>query len=227
LTIKICISILPKTTTEALSLIERAENCQPDFIEVRLDYLKDYIGLADIANHGKAALIATNRSSNSQGKFLGNEAERQQTLLAAARNGFEYIDIELYTPKMNNLVHELKKAGVKRILSFHDFLGPLNLSEMHKILEEEIAREADVCKIVTTAKTVEDNLTVLNFISEGSKKAKLVCFCMGLLGKPSRLLSPCFGAFFTIASLKQGEETASGQMTIQEMRNAYQILGLS
>jgi 3-dehydroquinate dehydratase len=50
---------------------------------------------------------------------------------------------------------------------------------------------------------------------------------MGELGKPSRLLSPLFGAFFTIASFERGKETASGQLTIQEMKTAYQALGLT
>jgi 3-dehydroquinate dehydratase len=48
---------------------------------------------------------------------------------------------------------------------------------------------------------------------------------MGELGKVSRLLSPLFGGFFTFASLERGNETASGQMTIQEMKAAYELLG--
>jgi 3-dehydroquinate dehydratase len=34
-----------------------------------------------------------------------------------------------------------------------------------------------------------------------------------------------FGAFFTFASLEEGSETAAGQMTIEEMRAAYNLLG--
>jgi 3-dehydroquinate dehydratase len=34
-----------------------------------------------------------------------------------------------------------------------------------------------------------------------------------------------FGAFFTFASLEQGSETAPGQMSIQEMKTAYTLLG--
>jgi 3-dehydroquinate dehydratase len=49
---------------------------------------------------------------------------------------------------------------------------------------------------------------------------------MGELGKPSRLLSPVFGAFFTIASLEKGRKTAQGQLTFQEMISAYEALGL-
>jgi 3-dehydroquinate dehydratase len=53
-----------------------------------------------------------------------------------------------------------------------------------------------------------------------------VCFAMGELGKVSRLLSPLFGGYFTFASFDRGSETATGQMTIQEMRDAYELLGL-
>ena len=96
----------------------------------------------------------------------------------------------------------LKLLGAKPIVSYHKFDGALNVSAMEKILDEEIASGASVCKIVTTAKQIEDNLPVLSFVSFASSKAKLVCFCMGEHGKISRLLSPLFGAFFTFASLE-------------------------
>jgi len=115
---------------------------------------------------------------------------------------------------------------VKPIISFHDFDKTPSSSQLNVVLRKEIDSGADVCKIVTTARLVEDNLTVLDFVSKASKNARMVCFSMGDLGKPSRLLSPVFGAFFTIASLESGRKTASGQFTIQEMRTLYEALGL-
>jgi len=227
LTIKICVSILPKTIAEALNLIETAEKYKADFIEMRLDCLKNYGKLADIANCAKAPMIATNRSLDCQGKFSRSETERKRILLNAARNGFEYVDIELSTQKLKDIVSDLRQMNVNPIISFHDFDRTPNMSKMHEVLEKEIANGADVCKIVTTAKLVEDNLTVLNFLSKACRRAKIACFAMGELGKPSRLLSPLFGGFFTIASLERGRETASGQLTVQEMRIAYQALGLA
>ena len=146
-------------------------------------------------------------------------------LLSAAKSGFEYVDVELSTPQLKELVKELKALGAKPIVSFHKFNGSLGISELNSIFEREISSGAEVGKIVTTAKRIEDNLTTLNFISAASSKAMLVCFCMGELGKVSRLLSPLFGGFFTFASLERGSETASGQMTIQEMKAAYELLG--
>lgn len=226
MTPKICVSILPKTEPEALRLVEKAEALDADFIEIRLDCLENPHELANLALHGKTPKIATVMPVNCHGKFSGTEAERKEILLNAAEKGFTYVDAELSTPQLKEFVNEVKEAGAMPIVSFHDFSRPLSLPRLNSILKKEINSGAEVCKIVTTAKQTEDNLTLLNFTSTASSKARLVCFAMGELGKISRLLSPVFGAFFTFASLEHGSETASGQMTIQEMKTAYELLGL-
>ena len=222
MTARICVSSLPKTVPEALRLIEKAEAAHADFIEIRLDRLEDclenHAGLADLAAQGKTPKIATDKASRT-------ETEHQQLLIDAAKGGFDYVDVELSTPKLEALVKELKALGAKPIVSFHKFDGSLSISELNSVLEREIFSGAEVCKIVTTAKRMRDNLTTLNFTSTASSKTKVVCFCMGELGKVSRLLSPMFGGFFTFASLEHGNETATGQLTIQEMKAAYEVLG--
>jgi 3-dehydroquinate dehydratase type I len=133
----------------------------------------------------------------------------------------------LSSPQHKETINQLKQSGAKPIVSYHKFNGALSVSAMERVLDEEIASGASICKIVTTAKQVEDNLPALSFVSFASSKAKLVCFCMGEHGKVSRLLSPLFGAFFTFASLETGNETAAGQMSVQEIRAAYALLGIS
>jgi 3-dehydroquinate dehydratase type I len=226
LTIQVCVSVPPKTVDEAFCLIEKAEAQNADLIEIRLDSLKNHDHIAEIPRYSKTPLIATNKSMDLHGSFSGSEDERQKILLDAARNGFEYVDVDLSTPNIGKLVGNLHEVGAKTIVSFHDFDWTPRLSQLNKILEVEIAWGAKVCKIVTTARNVEDNLTILDFVSKASKKAKLVCFARGELGKPSRLLSPVFGAFFTFASIDEKRKTAKGQLTIQEMRRAYEVLGL-
>ncbi len=224
MTARICVSILPKNNLEALSLIEKAEKAKADLIEVRLDCLEISRKLSDIVGSTKLPLIATNKLQSEKGFFTGTETERQQTLLNAAKNGFEYVDVDLSSPKHKETISQLKLLGAKPIVSYHKFDGALNVSAMEKILDEEIASGASICKIVTTAKQIEDNLPALSFVSFASSKAKLVCFCMGEHGKISRLLSPMFGAFFTFASLDTDSQTATGQMSITEMRAAYALL---
>jgi 3-dehydroquinate dehydratase type I len=225
-TARICVSVLPKNNLEALKLIEKAEKAQADFVEVRLDCLEISRKLSDLSASTKIPLIATNKLQTEKGFFAGTETERQQTLLNAAKNGFEYVDVDLSNPKHKDTVSQLKLLGAKPIISYHKFDGALNASAMEKVLDDQIASGASVCKIVVTARQVEENLPALSFVSFASRKAKLVCFCMGEKGKISRFLSPMFGAFFTFASLENGSETAAGQMSISDMRTAYSLLGM-
>ncbi|MEM2099003.1 MAG: type I 3-dehydroquinate dehydratase [Candidatus Bathyarchaeia archaeon] len=226
MTPRICVSILPKTTTEALYLIEKAEDAHADFVEVRLDCFQDHSKLSDLAAHGKIPKIATCKPQSCHGKFSGTETEQRSLLFKAAKGGFKYVDIDLADAKLNETVKELKSLGTKTIVSFHDFAETPCIAELNRVLDLEIASGADVCKIVTTAKHVKDNLTLLNFTATVYKQAKIVCFAMGELGKISRLLSPLFGGYFIFAALERGNETAPGQMTIQEMRTVYALLGL-
>jgi 3-dehydroquinate dehydratase type I len=225
-TARICVSILPKNVPEALSLIKKAEKAQADFVEVRLDCFEETRNLDDIPKSTKIPLIAANKLQSENGFFTGTEIERQRTLLNSAKSGFRYVDVDFCSSKRNETLSTLQKLGVKAIVSYHKFDGILPASALEKILDEEIASGAEVCKIVLTAKQIEDNLPVLTFVSFASIKAKLVCFCMGENGKTSRLLSPLFGAFFSFASLESGSETANGQMSIAEMKAAYKLLGV-
>jgi 3-dehydroquinate dehydratase type I len=220
MTIRICVSILPQTVVEAKQLIAKAEESHVDFIEVRLDSLESSVKLGDLKAHQKTPLIATDHSCR-------KEPDRQTLLLAAAKSGFQYVDTNLQTPKLQNFVTQAKATGAKCVVSFHDYNKTPSIPELNRVLEREVSSGADVCKIVTTATKVEDNLTLLQFIQTVSVRKKPVCFAMGPLGKTSRLLSPAFGSFFTFAALKRGSETALGQMTVHEMRAAYNLLGLN
>ena len=225
MTPRICVSILPKNNPEALNLIKKAEEAKASLIEVRLDCLEAYRDLSELVKSTKIPLIATNKHTSEKGFFGGTEAERQRILLNAAEDGFAYVDVNLSSPKQQETIQKIERSGTQPILSYHKFDGALSVSEMEKVLKQEIASGASVCKIIGTAEKIKDNIAVLNFVASHSSKVKLVCFCMGEAGKVSRLLSPMFGAFLTYASLGQGNETAEGQMTIGEMRVAYDLLG--
>ncbi len=219
MTIRLCVSIMPKTPLEGQMLIKKAEELRVDFVEIRLDHLAGNVKLDELTSHKKIPLIGTDRS-----KKL--EVERQALLLGAAKSGFEYIDADLHTAKLQNFLKQAKALGAKCIVSHHDNDKTPSIQELNRILEREVSSGADVCKIVSTARRVEDNLTLLEFIQSAGVRKKPVCFAMGPLGKTSRLLSPVFGSFFTFAALDLGSETAPGQMTVQEMRTAYELLGL-
>ena len=113
MTVRICVSILPKNNAEALRLIEKAESAQADLIEVRLDYLEESRNLRDLAKSTKLPLIATNKPKAERGFFSGTETDRQQTLLNAAKNGFEYVDVDFSSLKRSETIMQDKRSECK------------------------------------------------------------------------------------------------------------------
>ncbi|MEJ2241994.1 MAG: type I 3-dehydroquinate dehydratase [Candidatus Bathyarchaeota archaeon] len=226
MTIKVCVSLPPKTIDECINLIQKAEAQNPDFIEIRLDYLEEYNRVNEISSYTKIPLIATNKSVKQHGTFSGTESERQSILIEAAKNGFNYVDVDLGIQNQTKLISNLHNYEAKVIVSYHDFKKTPSLPELNNILNEMLVLEADICKIITTAQNMSDNLVLLNFISDVSKKIKIVCFAMSEFGKHSRLVSPLFGAFFTFASLDKKRKTAEGQLTLEEVNLAYETLGV-
>ena len=87
----------------------------------------------------------------------------------------------------------------------------------------QLAAGADICKVVTTAHSFQDNLTVLQLIAE-FPKSKMVSFAMGPLGSVSRILCPLVGGYFTYASIEEGKESASGQITVRDLRKLYEVV---
>jgi 3-dehydroquinate dehydratase type I len=200
-----------------------------DFVEIRLDYLESLDGIGKAIADANVPLIITNMQ-HGQGKEQNThtrlKSKRIRKLLEAARHGFSYADIELTTPKVELVTEELVNMGVKPIVSFHDFYQTPEVKKLREIVHSEINVGAGICKVVTSATTISDNISCLSLVSEMSQKTKIVCFAMGKKGVLSRVFSPLFGGCFTYASLKEGLETASGQLSIQHLKKIYKCLGV-
>jgi len=212
--------------TELLPLIGKAEDEGATLIEVRLDYLDSVDGIEKIVEYASRPLIATNRQYGQGGRRAQEEETRIQNLIRAAATGFQYADIELTTRDLGDIISRLRDMGVKPIVSFHELTRTPGLPEMRKVVKAEIESGAEVCKMVTAAKGIEDNVPCLLLLSEMCKLTKMVSFAMGEAGLISRVLSPVFGGYFTYASVGKGVETAPGQITISELKNLYGTLGV-
>ena len=95
---------------------------------------------------------------------------------------------------------------------------------MKDIVQRELDAGADICKVITTAQRLEDNLAVLQLIAE-FPKTRIVSFAMGPLGFTSRVLCPLVGGDFTYASIEKGKESAPGQITVSDLRKLYEMVG--
>ncbi|MFH0897124.1 MAG: type I 3-dehydroquinate dehydratase [Candidatus Bathyarchaeota archaeon] len=226
MTVKICAAITAITIRDMGEMIKKAERDGADLIEVRLDYMRGEYSLKEVRELAALPLIATNRPLREGGLFRDSEEKRVGILASAAGSDFEFIDIELSTEGSGGIVKMVKDAGAEVIISSHISNSTPSLSALNLIFKKELSTHADICKIVTSATAFRDNLTCLSFVEKAYKKANVLCFCMGELGVASRLLSPLLGGYFTYASVEKGKESASGQLTVAELRSFYEILGV-
>ncbi len=191
-----------------------------DLLEVRIDLIGD--NWQELVGQLNKPWIACNRSANEGGKWSGNEARRIEKLLQAIELGAEIIDIELGTKNLGNIIR-LVKRRTKCLLSFHDLEKTPTFDTMKQIVNKQAEAGADICKVVTTAQSFEDNLSVLRLIAE-FPTTKLVSFAMGPLGVISRVLCPLAGGEFTYASIEKGKESAPGQVTVRDLTKIYEMV---
>ena len=202
--------------------LEAVREVEPfvDLFEVRIDLIGD--GWQELVKQFEKLWIACNRRVDEGGKWEGNEARRVEKLLEATELGADIIDLELRTTNLRQAI-ELIKQRAKCLLSFHELERTPPLNSLREIVQRQLEAGADVCKIVTTAQRVEDNLTILQLISE-FPKTRIVSLAMGPLGFASRVLCPLVGGDFTYASIEQGKESAPGQITVRELRKLYEMV---
>lgn len=222
---RVCVAV---TGADASEMVEKAEAMVRDntFIEFRLDYLAQPAqALPKLKRftdyHPHVTAIATCRRLNNGGKFKGTIAAQLEVLSKAAAAGCQLVDIELQSAnkcKPEQIQRLRSRAAL--ILSYHDFEETKKLEET---LDRMLAYPADFYKIVTTATTLSDNVTMMKFLEKESDKRALVGLCMGEQGIISRVLSLRAGSAFTFAALRTDEKTAPGQVTTQDLRSTYRI----
>ena len=195
-----------------------------DAIEIRLDVMACF-DLNGLVSGSTRPLIITHRSKREGGKGTATHALRARHLLKAIEAGAQFVDVELSMP-LDHRQEILRNRGkTKVIVSSHIRNGTPPFPELEKRFRKSAATGADVVKIVTFARHVDDNLEVLRLIPIAqAMKQKIIAFCMGPLGKISRIASPLLGGFLTFASLEEKEASAPGQMTCMQTKTILELL---
>jgi len=175
--------------------------------------------------------IVTIRPTWEGGMYGGSETDRVSLIeaIGTSDDAPRYIDVELdaYRTSRNrrqkvNLAvdhdQQVRDVEPSLILSTHDFRGrPADLRVAAMASEPACA----VMKIAWMARSLRDNLEVIDLLVERVKPT--VAMCMGEFGLMSRVLAPKFGGLFTFAALERGSESAPGQPTLDEMRKLYRF----
>ena len=212
---RICVSITDRDPAAVEKVAPLA-----DLFEVRIDLIGG--GWREVAGRLKKPWLACNRRAEQGGAWTRSETERTEELLSAVGLGAGIIDIELATPDLEAVIKKIK-GKTQCLLSYHNLIATPSPGALRDIVNGQLAAGADICKVVTTARDIADNITVLQLIRDFSGK-KVVAFAMGAAGQLSRVLSPLAGGYFTYASAGPGLESAAGQLTVEELRQIYEML---
>ena len=223
---KVCVAIIGSTPAE---MIEKATSVvkESPFLEFRLDYLeKPLTALPKLkqffADNTAATAIATCRRAANGGKFVGNLAAEMEVLTKAAASGFHLVDLELESAeslKKADLQH-LRETGIGLIISHHDFAATKDLDSIFARIERFAP---DFVKIVPTAKSLYDNVTLIRFLERMNDHTNIIGICMGDAGIISRVLGVRAGSAFTFAAATPGEETGPGQIAARTLLETYRI----
>src|SRR6185503_6056591 len=163
---KLCVAIKASSPAE---LMNRAETASKEFkfLELRLDslskpanalpYVKQFL-----AEHKDVTVIATCRRKAHGGSFDGPLASE--------------LDVESAEEAKFAQVARLRSAGAALLISFHDFTRTKGLEQAADRID---AFKPDFVKVVSTARTLSDNLAVLRLIEDRSISSRVVGIAMG------------------------------------------------
>ena len=223
---KVCVAIIGATPAEMLEKAAAVVKETP-FLEFRLDYLeKPLLALPKLkhflSDNTAVTAIATCRRAANGGKFSGNLAAEMEILSKAGTSGFHIVDLELESAESlkKGELQKLRETGIALIISHHDFAATKDLDGIFKRIEPF---QPDFIKIVPTAKSLTDNVTLMRFIERMDDHSNIVGICMGDAGIISRVLGLRAGSAFTFAAATAGEETGPGQIAARTLIETYRI----
>ena len=192
------------------------------FLEFRLDYLEEPANAMEFVRkfrtrYPDAYVLATCRHKQAHGHYSGSIEQQIAILEAAAHAGANFVDIEIESAeRAKPEIAELRQTAPV-IVSFHDF-------EKTPALEPVLRRlkriPANAYKIATTARKLNDNQRLIEFVREHHRET-LIALAMSEIGLLTRILGPSLGSLFTYAAPLQAEGTAAGQVPAKTLHSLY------
>jgi len=208
----LCVSLANQSFEQCLDIVQKVS-----FAELRLDMLmlkdEEYKQLFSY----NTKFIATCR--------YGETAtdERIAVLKNIIDLGANFVDIELELDNkyFDEILRYAKQKNCKVIVSYHNFERTPAKTELQEIIDTAKSKSADYVKIACYAITQKDVLKILSLYENNNN---LIAFAMGEVGRISRVASLYMGAEFTYVASENGQETAMGQLSINEMKQVFSLI---
>ena len=236
---KICVPVKEKSQAKVMKVLSEVSK-SADLAEVWIDQIED-LDLKSLIKNSPVPLVCACKRTEEGGLFSGTYNQMADLLIQAILCGAEYIDIPISMPELLNkkIVQHRQMSDVKGqmlnvkcqrskvIISHHDFQKTPDDKTLQKIVGKMLKRGADVVKIAVTAKSDEDSLSII-FLAKKLKSEGIphILIAMGKKGILTRVITPFLGGEMMFAPLKKSSSTASGQLTVGEIKKVWGMIGI-
>jgi 3-dehydroquinate dehydratase-1 len=233
-------TIVPTTGASVEQVLAQAkaigDNAAADIIEFRIDYLDFATEPARVVALGKQVaeavrhkpLILTFRTKAEGGTKAIDDADYGKLYLALIKGGFaDMLDVEMFRDPqvVAQLVGAAHKAGIKVVMSSHDFQKTPDTEEIIARLRKQDALGADVLKIAVMPQTSADVLKLLDASAQIRARYSdkpLLVMSMGGIGAITRLSGEVFGSDMTFGMI--GVPSAPGQVDVGQLRQVLEVV---
>lgn len=227
---KICVPIVAVTKEAVIQQAEKIAGLPADVVEWRADWYEDAFDddslrsvlvilreiLADMP------VLLTFRTEEEGGrKAIGSEEYADLIIRASETGLIDMVDVELFTGDavLENIISCVHAAGVKVIVSSHDFDKTPAKDEIVSRLRKMQETGADITKIAVMPSCRNDVLTLLAAAQEMTDQyadRPFIAISMSGMGIVSRIAGEIFGSAMTFGAASA--TSAPGQMAVRELR---------
>ena len=231
-TMLICAPIQEKTQKMALKRLSELKN-KADLAEVWLDHIKD-LDIKELLKKAPSPVLCVCKKPSEKGLFNGNYSQMADILIKALEFGAKYVDLPIGMPKnlSKKCIQYCQKSNVKSqmskvIISYHDFKKTPSISSLLKKARDMKKRGADIVKIAVTANSIEDTFSII-FLAQAIQSENIphILIAMGKKGILSRVITPFLGGTIMFAPLTKNQASASGQLTVDELKKVWGMIKL-
>ncbi len=208
----LCVSIANKSFDDCLSIAKKSE-----LVELRLDLL-------NLFDKHLKQLFALNTKyiiTHRLGEWLNELSSGYLKNIIDLGADFVDVEIEEGNNYVNDLIKYAKEKNCKVILSYHNFNETPSIEYLQEIINKAKQQNADYVKIATQVASQTDVARILSLYENNDK---IIAFGMGEIGRISRVACLYMGAEFTYVASDKNNQTASGQLTVDEMNDIFKII---
>src|SRR5258707_325543 len=222
---RICAVVAASTAAEMVKLVRSALR-RAKTVELRLDWLSSdlererFLAWLKKSKVKSATFLATCRRREGGGKFAGGVDRELYWLIQAREAGCQWCDLELET------LRKLPGQSVREypvpprvLLSLHDFE---RTPDLPRSMNPPAHGGVDAVKIAAETRRIHDSIPLLRL---ARRSQRFVAGPMGAAGLPARILALREGSALAYAPV--AEATASGQVSLDEMKHLYRAHALT